>query len=106
MWTRNGRRTVPHDRRDLSDRESQRWIATALAAKRLLAKAAMVTVIGDRESDIFALYASAAWMKASTFSSARSMHDRKLCRRHRLECDHRCKDRGGSAPDRAARVVG
>ena len=41
-----------------SDKESQRWIATALAAKPLLAKAAMVTMLGDRESDIFALYAS------------------------------------------------
>ena len=46
--------------RDLSDKESQRWIATALAAKPLLAEAAMVTALGDRESDIFALYASAA----------------------------------------------
>ena len=60
VWTRKGRRTVSHDLRDLSDKESQRWIATALAAKPLLAKAAMVTALGDRESDIFALYASAA----------------------------------------------
>jgi hypothetical protein len=60
VWTRKGRRTVSHDLRGLSDKESQRWIATALAAKPLLAKAAMVTVLGDRESDIFALYASAA----------------------------------------------
>src|ERR1700722_17459448 len=60
VWTRKGRRTVSHDRRDLSDKESQRWIATALAAKPLLISAAMVTVLGDRESDIFALYASAA----------------------------------------------
>jgi hypothetical protein len=75
-WTRKGRRTVPHDRRDLSDRESQRWIATALTAKPLLAKAAMVTVIGDRESDIFALYACAA--EESFDVLVRSMHDRKL----------------------------
>ena len=60
VWTRKGRRTVSHDLRDLSDKESQRWIATALAAKPLLAKAAMVTALGDRESDIFALYADAA----------------------------------------------
>jgi hypothetical protein len=52
VWTRQGRRTVSHDQRDLSDKESQRWIATALAAKPLLAKAAMVTMLGDRESDI------------------------------------------------------
>jgi hypothetical protein len=76
VWTRKGRRTVTHDQRDLSDKESQRWIATALAAKPLLAKAAMVTMLGDRESDIFALYASAAEEQFHVI--ARSMHDRKL----------------------------
>jgi len=76
VWTRKGRRTISHDLRDLSDKESQRWITTALAAKPLLAKAAMVTVIGDRESDIFALYASAAEQHFHVI--ARSMHDRKL----------------------------
>jgi len=76
VWTRKGRRTVSHDLRDLSDKESQRWITTALAAKPLLAKAAMVTVIGDRESDIFALYASTAEQRFQVI--ARSMHDRKL----------------------------
>ena len=76
VWTRKGRRTVSHDLRDLSDKESQRWIATALAAKPLLAKAATVTVLGDRESDIFALYASAAEERFEVI--ARSMHDRKL----------------------------
>jgi hypothetical protein len=75
IWTREGRRTVSHDRRELSDKESQRWITTALAAKPLLAKAAMVTALGDRESDIFALYASAA---EYLHVIARSMHDRKL----------------------------
>ena len=76
VWTRKGRRTVSHDLRDLSDKESQRWIATAVAAKPLLAKAAIVTALGDRESDIFALYASAA--EEHFHVIARSMHDRKL----------------------------
>jgi Transposase DDE domain len=76
IWTRKGRRTVWHDRRELSDKESQRWIATALEAKPLLAKAAMVTALGDRESDIFALYASVAEQHFHVI--ARSMHDRKL----------------------------
>jgi len=76
VWTRKGRRTVSHDLRDLPDKESQRWIATALAAKPLLTKAAMVTALGDRESDIFALYASVAAERFHVI--ARSMHDRKL----------------------------
>lgn len=74
--TREGRRTVSHDSRELSDKESQRWIVTALAAKPLLARAARVTLLGDRESDIFALYASAA--EQGYHVIARSMHDRKL----------------------------
>jgi hypothetical protein len=76
VWTREDRRTISHDLRDLSDKESQRWISTALAAKPLLAGARMVTVLGDRESDIFALYASAAEQHYHVI--ARSMHDRKL----------------------------
>jgi Transposase DDE domain len=76
VWTRKGRRTVSHDLRDLSDKESKRWIATVQAAKPRLTKAAMVTVLGDRESDIFALYADAA--VGDYHVIARSMHDRKL----------------------------
>src|SRR5882757_3598966 len=76
VWTRGARRTVSHDRRDLSDKESQRWISTALAAKPLLAGATMVTSLGDRESDIFAAYASVPEERFHVI--ARSMHDRKL----------------------------
>src|SRR6202011_5287087 len=68
--------TVAPAGRAWSDREAQRWIATALAPKPLLAKAAMVTALGDRESDIFALYASVAEDRFHVI--ARSMHDRKL----------------------------
>ena len=76
VWTREGRRAVSHDLRELWDKESQRWITTAIAAKSLLAGAAMVTVLGDRESDIFAFYASAAEQHYHVIT--RSMHDRKL----------------------------
>lgn len=75
VWTREGRRTVSHDSRDLSDKESQRWIAAAATAKPRLAGAAKVTLLGDRESDIFALYAKAAEQDFHVI--ARSMHDRK-----------------------------
>jgi hypothetical protein len=79
VWTREGRRTVSHDLRELSDKESRRWISTAVAAKPLLGGAAMVTVLGDRESDIFAFYASAAEQHYHVIS--RSMHDRRLADR-------------------------
>lgn len=76
VWTRKGRRTTSHDERELSDKESQRWISTVVAARPLLIDAATVTVLGDRESDIFALYAGSAEQHFHVI--ARSMHDRKL----------------------------
>lgn len=82
IWTRAGRRTTSHDDRELSDKESQRWISTAVAAKPLLTKAGAVTVLGDRESDIFALYASSAEQHFHVI--ARSMYDRQLADRSGL----------------------
>jgi Transposase DDE domain len=82
VWTREGRRTTSHDARELSDKESQRWISSAVAARPLLTKATMVTVLGDRESDIFALYAGSAEQHFQVI--ARSMHDRKLADRNGL----------------------
>jgi hypothetical protein len=82
VWTREGRRTTSHDERELSDKESQRWISSAVAARPLLTKATTVTVLGDRESDIFALYASSAEQHFHVI--ARSMHDRKLADRNGL----------------------
>jgi len=57
IWTREGRVTVPHDKRALADKESERWLSTAEAAKSVLAPAALVTEVSDRESDIYAKWA-------------------------------------------------
>lgn len=55
IWTRSkGRITLPHAKRQLSQKESERWLSTAEAAKPVLAQAAMVTEVSDRESDIYA----------------------------------------------------
>jgi hypothetical protein len=76
IWTRQGRVTVPHDKRPLEEKESERWISTANRAKDLLSTAAMVTVIDDREGDIYAKWAS---VSAANFQLlTRSMHDRVL----------------------------
>jgi hypothetical protein len=76
IWTRQGRVTVPHDQRPLEQKESERWISTANRAKQVLSAAAMVTVIDDREGDIYAKWAS---ISASNFHLlTRSMHDRVL----------------------------
>jgi len=56
--TRDGVVTEHHRDRPLSERESRRWIETAERAKDVLASAAMVTVVADRESDIYPAWAS------------------------------------------------
>lgn len=57
VWTRTGRVTKPHRERRLGERESARWLRCAEQAKLVLRAAAMVTVIADRESDIYAEWA-------------------------------------------------
>ena len=61
LWTRPARmqwrRRVDHAKRPLADKESQRWLSTAEAAKSVLAAAASITVVADRESDIYAEWA-------------------------------------------------
>lgn len=44
--------------RPLEDKESRRWLAGMETARRVLRGADEVTVVGDRESDIFGLFAS------------------------------------------------
>jgi hypothetical protein len=76
IWTRQGRQSVAHDKRAASERESRRWLSTAQASKQVLSAAAMVTVIGDRESDIYSAWAQFPEGKFHLLS--RSMQDRTL----------------------------
>ena len=76
IWTRQGRVAVPHEKRRPREKESWRWISTAERAKEVLATAAQVTVIDDREGDIYAKWASVAEQNFHLLT--RSMHDRAL----------------------------
>lgn len=76
VYTRAGRVATPHARRALKDKESRRWIDAAERAKEVLARAAMVTVVADRESDIYTQWASP---RSSNFHFiGRVMHDRAV----------------------------
>ncbi len=57
IWTRSGRVSTKCTKRPLAEKESERWLRTAQAAKPVLARAAMVTEISDRESDIYEKWA-------------------------------------------------
>ena len=82
IWTRAGRRSLRHDKRSLSDKESARWLSTAEAAKSVLAAAASVTVVADRESDIYAEWARLPGPRFHLLT--RAMHDRTLADGGRL----------------------
>jgi hypothetical protein len=76
IYTRKGRIETPHAKRTLKDKESRRWIDTAAAAKPVLAQAASVTVVADRESDIYAEWAT---LPGENFHLlTRAMHDRPV----------------------------
>ena len=76
VWTRDGVMTEHHRDRPLSERESRRWLETAEQAKKVLASAAMVTVVDDREGDIYPKWASVP--RAGFHLLTRAMVDRRL----------------------------
>jgi len=53
VWTRGEEQPGPRHLRALQDKESGRWLAEGAAAKAALAAASHVTLIADRESDIY-----------------------------------------------------
>lgn len=73
LWARQGKAKIPHGKRALADRKSARWLTTSTQAKDVLAKARMVTVINDREGDLYAHWARTPCDKVHLLS--RVMHD-------------------------------
>ena len=57
VWTRPGVNPTPHRKRALEERESVHWVNTAQQAKPLLSAARQVTVVADREADMYPLWA-------------------------------------------------
>lgn len=58
VWNRPGVAATHHNDRPLSERESRRWLETAERAREVLAPAAMVTVVSDREGDLYPAWAT------------------------------------------------
>jgi hypothetical protein len=56
IWTREAAPPIDRRRRALEDKESQRWLRAAETAGERLPAASEIIVVGDRESDIHALF--------------------------------------------------
>jgi hypothetical protein len=58
IWTRKaGKRLSARRKRRLEEKESQRWLSAAQVAAERAPEASQLIVVGDRESDIFPLFA-------------------------------------------------
>jgi hypothetical protein len=76
VWSRDGVNPIPHRQRPLAERESGHWVDTAQQAKPVLKPAAMVTVVADREADIYPNWASVP--ETDFHLLGRAMSDRQL----------------------------
>lgn len=81
LWNREPPRPGPrlpkknNGRRPLAEKESRHWVETAQDAKAILSSAATVTMIADREADLYPLWASVPGPNIHVLG--RIFHDRK-----------------------------
>ena len=75
IWTRDDAPTPEHRNIPFDDKESARWLRGAQTAATRLDAAASLTVVGDRESDIYEVFAR---RPIGIDYVIRSRHDRKL----------------------------
>jgi hypothetical protein len=58
VWNRPKDKVAPHRERATATKESQRWIDGARRAGEVLAEAASITMVSDREGDFYELFAT------------------------------------------------
>jgi len=76
VWSRDGVNPLPHGRRPLAERESAHWVDTAQQAKQVAQSAALMTVVADREADIYPLWGTVP--DPTCHMLTRAMSDRSL----------------------------
>ena len=76
VWTRTKPARADYQAQPIEDKESYRWLSAGQAAKAALAGAARVTLIADRESDIYEAWARLPEERFRLLS--RAGRDRKL----------------------------
>jgi hypothetical protein len=78
VWKRPGKITTDRKKRAIADKESRRWIDVARASIETLGAAAAVTVVCDREGDIYDLFAAVADAGPRAHLLVRAARDRSL----------------------------
>ena len=76
IWRRTRVKEDDYQSLPIEEKESHRWIATALKARTFLSTAALVTLITDREGDIYELFARTP--DEQTHVLVRAVQDRAL----------------------------
>ena len=76
IWRRQGHKADDYQALPIEDKESYKWIATAKAGRQALTDTPLVTVIGDREADIYEVLARLP--DARTHMLIRAVRDRAL----------------------------
>ena len=92
IWRRTKVKVKNYQQLPIEKKESFRWLDTAMTARDRLAGAAMATVIGDREADIYELFARVP--DARTHVLIRAEHNRALAGERKRKGK---KDDGGEA---------
>ena len=75
VWNRTNGKAVPRRSRATSDKESQRWLDVAARASDVLGAAKSITVVSDRESDIYEHFAR---RPSNAHLIVRACQDRKI----------------------------
>jgi hypothetical protein len=82
VWRRTKSKAKDYKRLPIEEKESYRWVKGGSQAKAVLAEAAMVTVIDDREGDIYEKWARLPDQRTQLLT--RASHDRSLADGGRL----------------------
>lgn len=76
IWTRGEEELLDKKKRPIEKKESYKWVETAELAKKNITHAKVITIIGDRESDIYELFDRTPDIK--THLIVRAQHNRGL----------------------------
>ena len=79
VWNRDAGQAAPRRSRATRDKESQRWLDVAARASDVLSAAKSITVISDRESDIYEHFAQ---RRPNTHLIVRACQNRKIEAEH------------------------